>query len=125
MRDPELTGAFLPSGAAQPAMTEPSRPGELRPLRLLYLLYFGGLGFLIPFLNLIFLRGGLTGVQIGWLGTVTAVCSLASAPLWGRWSDRALEPKRLIQLGLLGAAACLVWLRFQQGFVWTAVAIGV
>lgn len=102
-----------------------SSSSELRPLRLLYFLYFGGLGFILPFLNLIFRRAGLTGTQIGWLATIGSICALLAAPVWGRWSDRVPDPRRLIQAGLLGAGASLIWLCFQQTFVSIAAAVGV
>jgi PPP family 3-phenylpropionic acid transporter len=115
----------LPTDLSGPLGSDSSSSSELRPLRLLYFLYFGGLGFIYPFLNLIFRRAGLTGTQIGWLATISSVCALLAAPVWGRWSDRVPDPRRLIQAGLLGAGASLIWLHFQQTFVWIAAAVGV
>jgi PPP family 3-phenylpropionic acid transporter len=98
---------------------------DLHSMRLFYFLYFGGLAFVLPFLNLIFRRAGLTGAEIGWLATVSSGVSLLAAPMWGRWSDRLPDPRRLIQLGLFGAGASLIWLNYQQAFVWVAAAVGI
>jgi MFS family permease len=86
----------LPTDFSGPPGSDSSSSSELRPLRLLYFLYFGGLGFIYPFLNLIFRRAGLTGTQIGWLATISSACALLAAPVWGRWSDRLPDPRRLI-----------------------------
>ncbi len=114
-----------PTDSSRLPGSDPPTSSRLRPLRLLYFLYFGGLGFILPFLNLIFRRAGLTGTQIGWLATFGAIGALLAAPVWGRWSDRLHDPRRLIQAGLLGAGASLVWLYFQQTYVWVAAAVGV
>ena len=52
-------------------------------LRLYYLLFFGGLGFLFPFLNLFYRRQGLTGTDIGLLGSLAASGGIGGGPFMG------------------------------------------
>jgi len=92
-------------------------------VRIYFLLWLGGGGFLIPFISLFFARHGLTGTEIGLIGTVSAVGQLIAAPLWGRWSDRAAQPRRLIQVSLIGSAAAMLVLSQQTVFLWMAAIV--
>lgn len=90
-------------------------------VRLYYLLSIGGSSFIAPFISLFYVRRGLTGTEIGLIGTVYAVGQLIAAPLWGRWSDRVSHPRRLIQVGLTGSALAILALSQQTVFLWMAV----
>ena len=74
---------------------------RLLPIRLYFFIVTGASGFVIPFIGLFYQRQGLTGTQIGMLGTVTAITSLIAAPLWGRWSDQTAGPTQTTQSGIL------------------------
>ncbi|HNB55214.1 MAG TPA: hypothetical protein PK530_24900, partial [Anaerolineales bacterium] len=47
----------------------PIQNSKLLPLRLYYF-FTGTSGFLLPFLSLFYVDRGLSGTQIGWLGTI-------------------------------------------------------
>jgi MFS family permease len=68
--------------------------------RTYFFLHIGGSALLFPFLNLFFNRQGLSGNQIGWLGTVGALILLATAPLWGLLTRRTMPPCRALKFGL-------------------------
>jgi PPP family 3-phenylpropionic acid transporter len=85
-------------------------------MRLYFFVFIGGGGFLFPFLSLFYERQGLSGTQIGILGTCVAVISLVAAPLWSRWSDNIDQPWRLLQVALLGSTACYLLLSQQTLF---------
>jgi PPP family 3-phenylpropionic acid transporter len=88
---------------------------QLIPLRLYYF-FTGTSGFLIPFLSLFYVERGLTGTQIGWLGTIGSLTALVVAPLWGRWSDRIPHPRGLLQFSILGSAIFFLFLSQQHAF---------
>lgn len=103
------------------ALTHQRRQSWL--IRVYFFLFLGGFSFLTPFLNLFYRRQGLSGTQIGLLGTVGAVVGLVAAPLWGRWSDRLSRPQRLLQAAFGGSALAYLLLSRQDVFIWMAILI--
>lgn len=93
-------------------------------IRVFYFLFLGAFSFLTPFLTLFYRRQGLSGTQIGLLGTVGAIIGVVVAPQWGRWSDRLVHPRRLLQFAFLGSAVCYLVLSRQDVFVWMAFLVG-
>jgi len=106
-------------------MIETSAPPrrDLHLIRLYYFVSIGAGGFLMPFLSLFFRRQGLSGTEIGLLGTVQATVSLVSAPLSGNMSDRFNRPRRFIQVMLLGSAVVTLLLGKQDQFVMIALLV--
>ena len=47
-------------------------------------------GFSIRSSSVFYRRQGLSGTEIGIIGTTQAVAALVAAPLWGRWSDASV-----------------------------------
>jgi len=92
-------------------------------IRIYYFLSLGAFSFITPFLSLFFRRQGLSGTQIGLLGTVSAVVGVVIAPLWGRWSDRLVHPRRLLQAAFLGSAFCYLILSRQELITWMALLV--
>lgn len=86
----------------------------------LYYLMLGGGGFIQPFMGLFFIRADLTGTQIGLITTVASLATLIAAPIWGRWSDSADHPRRLLQIALIGNALIFLAISQQGEFVWLA-----
>lgn len=86
---------------------------NLSTLRFYYLTLGVGGGFLLPFLALFYQQQGLSGTQIGLLSTFAGLAALIAAPIWGRLSDAAVRPRRLLQFELL-ASACLMLILSQQ-----------
>jgi PPP family 3-phenylpropionic acid transporter len=91
----------------------PNTQRNLSILRFYYLLLGVGGGFLLPFLALFYQQQGLSGTQIGLLSTFAGLAALIAAPIWGRLSDAAVRPRRLLQFELF-ASACLMLLLSQQ-----------
>jgi PPP family 3-phenylpropionic acid transporter len=94
---------------------------RLLPIRLYYFLVTGAGGFLIPFIGLFYRRQGLTGTQIGLLGTVTAITSLIAAPIWGRRSDQTSDPRNPLRVAFLGSAIVYLLISQQEAFIWLAL----
>ena len=98
-------------------------PRNLRTIRAYYFLWLGAGGFLFPFLSIFYRQQGLSGAEIGLLGTIANLVGLSSAPLWGRLSDTASNPRRLLQVSLFGTALAMLILSRQTLFVWIALTI--
>jgi MFS family permease len=94
-------------------------------MRLYYLLWTGAGGFIFPFITLFYQQQGLSGTQIGWLISISSVVALVSAPLIGRLSDNATQPRRVLQICLFGSAMLILLLSQQNIFLWMAVIVAV
>jgi PPP family 3-phenylpropionic acid transporter len=95
---------------------------DLRFTRLYYFVFYGGVGFISPFLNIFYVRLGLNGTQIGWNAAVAALITLIAAPLWASKGERWLNPRRMLQTALLLSALgyfLLIW----QSLFWGIVAV--
>ncbi len=98
---------------------------DLWLIRLYYLVWLGGGGFLYPYISLFYKQQGLTGTEIGLLSTVGWGVALLAAPQWARRGDNVRNPRPLIQVGLIGAALLNLLLSQQTMFVWMAMIIAV
>lgn len=97
----------------------------LRGLQLTYFARFAGGSFLSLYVSLFYRHNGLTGTQIGTLGTVGAVSALLSAPTWGRLNDRFGRPRRLLQAAMLISCLAVYALSQQTAYGWTALVVAV
>jgi PPP family 3-phenylpropionic acid transporter len=68
-----------------------------------YFLFFGAIGCLVPFLNVYLKEIGLTGTQIGWLGSIAPLIALAANPIWGAIADRWQIHRQVLALCALMA----------------------
>lgn len=93
--------------------------------RLYYFLVVGANGFLFPFISLYYVRQGLSGLEIGLLGTVQASVGLVAAPMWGRWNDRSNRPRLLMQVALVATAVLMLILGRQSEFLIIAFLVGI
>ena len=94
-------------------------------MRIYYLLWTGAGGFIFPFISLFYAERGLSGTQMGWLGTVGSLVALVSAPLIGRISDSAHNPRRILQLCLFGSSVLILLLSQQHLFGWMALIVAI
>jgi MFS family permease len=101
--------------------------GKLRDLRLTRLYYFvflGGTGFILPFLNLFFVRRGLSGTQIGAVVASGSVVALMAGPFWASHNERWRNPRAMLQASLLCMALGYLLLS-QQTLFWGIIALTV
>ncbi|MFT6899060.1 MAG: PPP family 3-phenylpropionic acid transporter [Paraglaciecola sp.] len=85
--------------------------GNLVMLSVTYLLYFGQLGVLVPYLG-VFLDGrGFSSVEIGELFALITVMRILGPNLWASKSDKSGKNLRVLQIGsfLTFASFCLVF----------------
>ncbi len=92
-------------------------------MRLYFLLWTGAGGFIFPFITLFYKQQGLSGTEMGWLASIGSIVGLVSAPLIGRISDSASQPRRILQACLLGSGILILLLSQQNLFVWMAVIV--
>ena len=76
------------------------------------------MGFVLPFLNIFYVRVGLNGTEIGWTTALGALVSLVAAPVWMSQSERWDNPRTLLQLSLALIALCFLWLAQQTVLPW-------
>ncbi|HLF91675.1 MAG TPA: MFS transporter [Anaerolineales bacterium] len=95
---------------------------SLWPIRFYYL-FTGMSGFLLPFLGLFYVDRGLSGTQIGWLGTIGSLTALLIAPFWGKWSDRIAHPRGLLRFSLIGSATFYLLMSQQRDFIQIALIV--
>ncbi len=93
-------------------------------LRLFYFAGGGGGGFLIPFLSLFYRTKGLSGTEIGLIGTVGAISSMISAPITSRWIGSGEKLRRALQWLLLGSMVAVLLLSQQNSFLGLAIVLG-
>lgn len=85
--------------------------------RLYYFFFLGGTGFIVPFLNLFFLRVGLSGTDIGLVAAVGSAVALAAAPIWTTQIRRWGNPRGMLQISLILSALVYLWLGSQTLFL--------
>lgn len=93
---------------------------DLTLIRVYFFLWIGAGGFLSPFISLFYKHEGLSGTEIGLLGTIGSGLGLLAAPLWGRWADRTNRPRRLLQISLIGTSLFMMLMSRQTIFLWMA-----
>jgi PPP family 3-phenylpropionic acid transporter len=95
---------------------------DLKFTRLYYFFFYGGVGFISPFLNIFYVRLGLSGTQIGWNAAVASLITLVAAPFWANKGERWLNPRVMLQMALLLSALGYFLLAWQTVF-WGIVAV--
>ena len=79
--------------------------------RIYFFCYYGAIGTLAPFLNVYLEQIGLSGVQIGWLGSIPPLIALFANPFWGAIADRwQIHRFVLALLALVGGLTSLLYL---------------
>lgn len=112
-----------PVSAPPPEPTPNRAKTSLRISRAFYLLFFASIGALIPFFNVYLQQAGLTGAQIGWLGSVPPLISLIATPFWGAVADRWQVHKQVLVLLALVAGGVSPFFLVVDGFWWFMVLV--
>lgn len=96
--------------AALPSFDESAATARIAhwAIRLMYFFFFAGMGVFFSYINVYYLSIGLTGMQIGFLGTIGPLVGVFSAIIWGMLSDRIGRPRLLFGIAALGTLAAIV-----------------
>ncbi len=109
----------LPSPS--PALTEPETYVAGRQYRLtaraLYFFYFAAFGVFVTYVNIYYRRLGLSGVQIGSLNAIAPVIGILASTIWGLFSDRYGQAKRLMAIAGLGTILAAAGLASVRGYL--------
>jgi len=102
-----------PSGEATVEKTK-----ALTHTRLFYLLYFGAVGCIFPYLNLYYRRIGLSGLQIGILSALPALVAPLASPLWGILADSRSLHRTLLGVAVAGTIVPVLLLSVGSTMSW-------
>ncbi len=86
-----------------------------------YFLYFGVLGFYLPYFNLYCYRIGLDGFQIGTLSSIRSITVIVFPLVWGRLADRYGTRKPIFVLCSSLCAFVWTFYLFTVDFEWMAL----
>ena len=98
-------------------------PADERALRknillfsLFFLLFFAGLGLMMPFLSLQFKAVGYNGVQISLLNMLSAMAVILTAPQYGLIFDRSKDKRLILLISLAIATVTLFLIPYLRAF---------
>lgn len=84
--------------------------------KLYYLIFFAAIGALAPYFNVYLGAQGLTGAQIGLLGSIPPIIALLANPFWGAIADRWQIHQQVLALCTLGAGLITFPFLWVTGF---------
>jgi PPP family 3-phenylpropionic acid transporter len=84
--------------------------------RAYYFAFMGGWGFILPFINLFYVSLGLSGTQIGTIGSVSAVVGLILSPIIVTEVKRRPQARGILQASLMLGAIAYFLLGQQTAF---------
>lgn len=85
-----------------------------------YFLFFGGIGWLFPYVFLYFQAAGLTGTQIGLLTSLLPLGQLLASPVWAALGDRFRLHRWLLPMASFGVVVPALLMAQVQTFGWLA-----
>ena len=89
--------------------------------RAYYFAFMGGWGFVLPFINLFYVSLGLSGTQIGTIGSVSAVVGLIVSPIIVSEIKKRPQARGILQVSLMLGAICYFLLGQQALFQFSCV----
>jgi MFS family permease len=98
-------------------------PADERALRknillfsLFFLLFFAGIGLIMPFLSLQFKTVGYNGVQISLLNMLSALAVILTAPQYGLIFDRSKDKRLILLISLTIVTVTLFLIPYLRAF---------
>jgi PPP family 3-phenylpropionic acid transporter len=85
--------------------------------RAYYLAYLGGWGFILPFINLFYVSLGLSGTQIGTIGSVSSTVGLIVSPILVTEIKKRPQARGILQVSLILGAVVYFLLGQQTAFL--------
>lgn len=92
--------------------------------KIFFFCYYGSIGALAPFLNVYLEQIGLSGVQIGWIGSIPPLIALFANPFWGAVADR-WQIHRVVLAGLTFLAGLISLLFLASTNFWPLLLVTV
>ena len=85
--------------------------------RAYYFAFMGGWGFILPFINLFYVSLGLSGTQVGTIGSVNAVVGLIVSPIIVAEVKKRPQARGILQASLMSGAICYFLIGQQTTFL--------
>lgn len=85
--------------------------------RAYYFAVLGGWGFVLPFINLFYISLGLSGTQIGTIGSVSSMVGLIVSPIIVSEIKKRPQARGILQSSLMAGAICYFLLGQQTTFL--------
>src|ERR1044071_4009555 len=85
--------------------------------RAYYFAYLGGWGFILPFINLFYISLGLSGTQIGTIGSVSSTVGLIVSPIIVTEIKKRPQARGILQASLMMGAIVYFLLGQQTSFL--------
>jgi len=85
--------------------------------RAYYFAYLGGWGFILPFINLFYVSLGLSGTQIGTIGSVSSTVGLIVSPIIVTEIKKRPQARGILQASLMMGAIVYFLLGQQTAFL--------
>jgi len=85
---------------------------------LFFLLFFGSLGVMMPFLSLQFKAVGYNGKQISLLSLLSALAVILTAPRYGLIFDRSKDKRLILLISIAVATVSLYLIPYLRAFGW-------
>ncbi|WP_041137898.1 MFS transporter [Beduini massiliensis] len=83
-----------------------------------YLIYSISQGILLPFVNIYYDQIGLTGMQIGQIGSLSLIGTMMVLPLWGILTDYIKKYKWMLVLSLILTLIMTYLWKLQSSYSW-------
>ena len=94
------------------------RERGLRSMRILYFLYFAGVGAYFTFINVYYRSIGLSGTEIGLVNTLPPIVAIIAATMWGMVNDRLGQPRLVLRISVPGVILSVLLLSQVRTFGW-------
>lgn len=91
--------------------------------RAYYFAFMGGWGFVLPFINLFYVSLGLSGAQIGTIGSVSAIVGLVVSPILVSEIKKRPQARGILQASLMLGALFYFLLGQQTAFLMIVVIV--
>lgn len=84
--------------------------------RAYYFTFMGGWGFILPFMNLFFVSLGLSGKQVGFISSTSAIVGMIASPIWVSEVKKKPQARRFLQVAILLGAIGYYLIGNQKDF---------
>ncbi|EKU20735.1 hypothetical protein NGA_0599300 [Nannochloropsis gaditana CCMP526] len=101
----------------------PSMASTLVTVKLLFLLFYGSLGAVMPYLPVYYHSLGLPDKQIGMLGAITPAVTFVVAPLWGALADQTGRHKDVLLFTFVASVVSRLLFIWRTTFGWLAILV--
>lgn len=106
----------IPWSLSRPIVSSGAPPSRLWVAKLYYLALFSAIGAIAPFFNIHLSSQGLSGAQIGVLGSIPPIVALLANPFWGALADRWQIHQQVLAVCVLGAGLLTFPFLWTTGF---------